>query len=80
MMDLAWTAVVAGSLGFPLVESGQPRAAIVPSPANSPLRWSSNDAAAALGELLGGTEDRFARVMTLRARALGMTRSVHGVP
>ena len=37
---------------------------------------SANDAAAALGELLGGTEDRFARVMTLRARALGMTRSV----
>lgn len=37
---------------------------------------SANDAAAALGELLGGTEDRFARVMTLRARALGMSSTV----
>ncbi len=36
---------------------------------------SANDAAAALGELLGGTEDRFAQMMTLRARALGMSRS-----
>ena len=33
---------------------------------------SANDAAAALGELLGGSEDRFAQMMTLRARALGM--------
>lgn len=36
---------------------------------------SANDAAAALGELLGGSEDRFAQMMTLRARALGMTRT-----
>ncbi len=36
---------------------------------------SANDAAAALGELLGGTEDRFAQMMTLRARALGMSRT-----
>ncbi len=36
---------------------------------------SANDAAAALGEMLGGTEGRFARMMTLRARALGMSRS-----
>lgn len=34
---------------------------------------SANDAAAALAELLGGTEDRFAQMMTLRARSLGMT-------
>ena len=34
---------------------------------------SANDAAAALGELLGGSEDRFAQMMTLRARALGMS-------
>jgi D-alanyl-D-alanine carboxypeptidase len=33
---------------------------------------SANDAAAALGELLGGSEERFAQMMTLRARALGM--------
>ena len=33
---------------------------------------SANDAASALGELLGGSEDRFAQMMTLRARALGM--------
>ena len=36
---------------------------------------SANDAACALGELIGGNEDRFAQMMTLRARALGMTRS-----
>jgi D-alanyl-D-alanine carboxypeptidase len=37
---------------------------------------SANDAAAALGELLGGSEDRFAQMMTLRARALGMGHTV----
>ncbi len=37
---------------------------------------SANDAAAALGELLGGDEARFAQMMTLRARALGMSRTV----
>jgi len=36
---------------------------------------SANDAACALGELLGGDEDRFAQMMTLRARGLGMTNS-----
>ena len=36
---------------------------------------SANDAAAAMGELLGGSEDRFAQMMTLRARALGMNRT-----
>jgi D-alanyl-D-alanine carboxypeptidase len=36
---------------------------------------SANDAACALGELVGGDEERFAQIMTLRARALGMTRS-----
>lgn len=36
---------------------------------------SANDAAAALGELLGGDEDRFAQMMTARARALGMSRT-----
>lgn len=37
---------------------------------------SANDAAAALGELLGGDEQRFAQMMTLRARALGMAHTV----
>ena len=37
---------------------------------------SANDAAAALGELLGGDEERFGQMMTLRARALGMSRTV----
>jgi D-alanyl-D-alanine carboxypeptidase len=37
---------------------------------------SANDVAAALGELLGGGEQRFAQMMTLRARALGMSRTV----
>jgi D-alanyl-D-alanine carboxypeptidase len=45
---------------------------------------SANDAAAALGELLGGDEERFAQMMTLRARALGMThttfRNASGLP
>ncbi|MSO90398.1 MAG: D-alanyl-D-alanine carboxypeptidase [Acetobacteraceae bacterium] len=45
---------------------------------------SANDAAAALGEMLGGNEDRFAEMMTLRARALGMTqtsfRNASGLP
>lgn len=36
---------------------------------------SANDAAAALGEMLGGDEDRFAQLMTLRAHALGMSRT-----
>ena len=36
---------------------------------------SANDAASALGELLGGSEDRFADMMTLRARALGMAHT-----
>lgn len=37
---------------------------------------SANDAAAALAEMLGGDEDRFGQMMTLRARALGMSHSV----
>ena len=37
---------------------------------------SANDAAVALGELLGGDEERFAQMMTLRARALGMSHTV----
>ena len=45
---------------------------------------SANDAAAALGELMGGDEDRFAEMMTLRARALGMRnttfRNASGLP
>mgnify|MGYP000536311544 FL=1 len=36
---------------------------------------SANDAAAALGELLGGTESHFAEMMTAKARALGMSRT-----
>ena len=45
---------------------------------------SANDAAAAIGELLGGSEDQFAQMMTVRARALGMTastfRNASGLP
>ncbi|MDB5373590.1 MAG: D-alanyl-D-alanine carboxypeptidase, partial [Belnapia sp.] len=37
---------------------------------------SANDAAATLGEALGGgSEERFAQMMTMKARALGMTRT-----
>jgi D-alanyl-D-alanine carboxypeptidase len=48
------------------------------------VTMSANDAAAALGELLGGSEDRFAEMMTLRARALDMRnttfRNASGLP
>ena len=36
---------------------------------------SANDVATALGEMLGGSEDNFARLMTHKARQLGMSRS-----
>jgi D-alanyl-D-alanine carboxypeptidase len=36
---------------------------------------SANDVAAAVGERLGGSETRFAQMMTLRARSLGMSRT-----
>jgi D-alanyl-D-alanine carboxypeptidase len=36
---------------------------------------SANDAAAAMGELLGGSEDNFAQMMTVRARAIGMSNT-----
>ncbi|OCP01132.1 MULTISPECIES: SPOR domain-containing protein [unclassified Ensifer] len=38
---------------------------------------SANDASTALGEFLGGSEQRFARMMTNKARALGMTRTTY---
>ncbi len=38
---------------------------------------SANDAATALGEMLGGSEERFGRIMTNKARALGMTRTTY---
>ncbi|QRI65118.1 D-alanyl-D-alanine carboxypeptidase [Shinella sp. PSBB067] len=38
---------------------------------------SANDASTALAELLGGSEERFTRIMTQKARALGMTRTVY---
>jgi len=45
---------------------------------------SANDVAAALGEHIGGSEERFAQMMTMRARALGMTqtrfRNASGLP
>ncbi len=36
---------------------------------------SANDAAAAMGEKLGGSESNFARMMTQKARQLGMSRT-----
>lgn len=45
---------------------------------------SANDVATALGEFVGGSEARFAQMMTNKARALGMTRTTyrnaHGLP
>jgi D-alanyl-D-alanine carboxypeptidase len=36
---------------------------------------SANDAAAASGEFMGGSESRFAQIMTAKARSLGMSRT-----
>src|SRR5690606_19715984 len=45
---------------------------------------SANDVAAAVGEYLGGSEERFAAMMTAKARALGMQsttfRNASGLP
>ena len=45
---------------------------------------SANDAAAAVGEMLGGSEENFARMMTAKARQLGMKsttfRNASGLP
>ena len=38
---------------------------------------SANDAAVVIAEAIGGDEDTFARMMTRKARALGMTRTVY---
>ncbi|MGV1869374.1 SPOR domain-containing protein [Agrobacterium rosae] len=38
---------------------------------------SANDVATALGEMIGGNEERFGRIMTAKARALGMTRTTY---
>ena len=37
---------------------------------------SANDSAAAIAEFLGGSEDGFARIMTAKARKLGMSRTI----
>lgn len=45
---------------------------------------SANDVATALGEFIGGSESRFAQMMTAKARSLGMSRTTyrnaHGLP
>ncbi|MCA3394384.1 MAG: serine hydrolase, partial [Roseomonas sp.] len=45
---------------------------------------SANDVAAAVGEHIGGSEERFAQMMTMRARSLGMSqtrfRNASGLP
>jgi D-alanyl-D-alanine carboxypeptidase len=38
---------------------------------------SANDAAVVIAEAIGGSEDEFARMMTRKARALGMSRTVY---
>ncbi|MHC2428253.1 D-alanyl-D-alanine carboxypeptidase [Bradyrhizobium elkanii] len=38
---------------------------------------SANDAAVVIAEAIGGSEDDFARMMTRKARALGMSRTVY---
>jgi D-alanyl-D-alanine carboxypeptidase len=44
------------------------------------ITLSANDAAMALGEFLGGSQDGFARMMNNKARALGMTRTTYRNP
>ncbi|MDE2029050.1 MAG: D-alanyl-D-alanine carboxypeptidase, partial [Alphaproteobacteria bacterium] len=41
---------------------------------------SANDAATVLGEAIGGSEAKFGRMMTMQARALGMTRTFYRNP
>ncbi|MBW6423133.1 D-alanyl-D-alanine carboxypeptidase [Rhizobium sp. XQZ8] len=43
---------------------------------NGMIVRSANDAAAAMGDYFAGTEERFGEMMTKRARALGMSRTV----
>jgi D-alanyl-D-alanine carboxypeptidase len=43
---------------------------------NAAIVASGNDAATALAEKIGGTEEKFADMMTMTARGLGMTRTV----
>jgi D-alanyl-D-alanine carboxypeptidase len=57
-------------LGFPPGQSLTVEQAIL-----ALVTKSANDVAAAVGERLGGSEERFAQMMTLRARSLGMTRT-----
>jgi D-alanyl-D-alanine carboxypeptidase len=38
---------------------------------------SANDAAAVVAEAIGGTEEEFAKLMTLKARSLGMERTIY---
>lgn len=47
---------------------------------NGMIIKSANDAATAMGEALGGSESGFARIMTQRARELGMRRTVFTNP
>jgi D-alanyl-D-alanine carboxypeptidase len=46
----------------------------------SMVTLSANDAAMALGEFVGGSEESFARMMNDKARALGMTRTTYRNP
>ncbi len=57
-------------LGFPPGQSITVEQAIL-----ALVTKSANDVASAVGERLSGSEDRFAQVMTMRARSLGMTRT-----
>ena len=57
-------------LGFPPGQSLTVEQAIM-----ALVTKSANDVAAAVGERLGGSEERFAQMMTMRARSLGMTRT-----
>ncbi len=65
-------AVTEGSTMFAKVNSRIPLADIL----RGIIVQSGNDACIALAEAIGGTEDEFARMMTARARELGMEESI----
>src|SRR5246127_1659267 len=44
---------------------------------NGLITRSANDAAVVIGEAIGGSEDNFARMMTHKAHALGMSRTIY---
>lgn len=73
-LPVSWKASVQppSKLGLQEGESIRVREAIL-----ALVTQSANDVAVVLGEAIGGSEGRFAQIMTKQARALGMNRTVY---